>query len=293
MNKISHYCPQSLPEALTLLREHPGARVLAGGTDLVAKWKKSGRADLTLIGIRRIVELGELFEKNGELFIGATVTMDRLADSGLVRGRYPSLSKAASQVGSVQIRNMATIGGNVCNAAPSADTVPPLIIHRAEAVIASSQAERRCPLEDFFLGPGRPALEPGEILKGVLLPRSAANSADIFIKHSRRAGMDLAIVGVALTLTLSPDGRQVAGLRLALGAVGPTPILVRGLETAGRLLEPWGLLGREVADRAAEEARPITDVRGSREYRLAMVRATAAASFEAAVRRLAPAAREF
>ena len=291
MNNVLHYAPQTLAEALSLLAENPQARVLAGGTDLIARWKKSDRADLTLVSLRRIDELARIEADEDGLFIGAAVTMDRLMEPGPVRSTYPALAQAAGQVGSVQIRNLATIGGNAVNAAPSADTVPPLIIYRAEAVIASGQAERRCPLEDFFTGPGRTVLQPGEILKGFRLPPQAAGSAAAFVKHSRRAGMDLATVGAALGLSVAADGFSLSSLRLVLGAVGPTPILVRGLSVVGRSLKSAAALSELIGEQAVLEARPITDVRGSRDYRLAMVRETARACFETAIEGLAQPAR--
>ena len=229
--------------------------------------------------------MSQIQPKAGGLFIGATVTMTSLIESEEVRALYPALAEAAGRVGSVQVRNLATLGGNSCNAAPSADTVPPLIVYKAEAVISGS-AERRCPLEDFFTGPGKSVLKNGEILKGFQLPPPAEFSAAAFVKHSRRPGMDLATVAVASGLSLDSQGGQVAGLRVVLGAVGPTPILVKGLNLTGRSLDNWPPLIKEVCEQAILEARPITDVRGSREYRLAMVGESTAACLEEVIKKL-------
>jgi len=171
----------------------------------------------------------------------------------------------------VQVRNLATIGGNSCNAAPSADTVLPLIVYGAEAVIVSVSGERRCTLKDFFVGPGKTVMEPGEMLKGFVLPKPKPCTVASFAKHSRRAGMDLATVGVAVRICLKKGETVAEEISVALGAVGPVPVSVKGIEKFnGADLSSDNVL-KEIAEYSFEQASPITDVRGSKDYRSKMI----------------------
>ena len=268
MFNVTYFAPNNLSDALDYLSEHKDVRVLAGGTDLIAKWKKIGHPDMDLLDIRNIESFKEISQCENGLFIGAGVTMDTVQYSAVIVEQLPILAEAAGKVGSVQVRNMATIGGNICNAAPSADTVLPLIVYDAEAVIVSKNAEKRCPLKKFFVGPGKTILQQGELLKGVFVPYPAKESGAAFAKHSRRVGMDLATVGVAVDICLSDD--TVGYVRVALGAVGPVPIFVKSLEKFTGAKIGDGVI-EEIAVISADQAVPITDVRGSREYRKDMV----------------------
>ena len=280
MNNVTYFAPETLAEALELLDAHEGARVLAGGTDLIAKWKKSHCFDMKLVDIGRIAELKEIRETTEGLFVGAGVTMTEINESAAIAKKYPILAEAAGRVGSVQVRNMATIGGNVCNAAPSADTVLPLIACNAQTVVCSKTGECKSSLRNFFVGPGKTTLEAGCLFKGLLLPEPAPQTAAFFVKHSRRAGLDLAPVGVAVVLDLDGSGKKLEGIRVVLGAVGPTPIFVKGLEPVFGKDFASKEVGLFVADRAAADASPITDVRGSKEYREEMVRRSVLTCFE-------------
>lgn len=268
MFNITYFAPDKLSDALDYLSEHKEVRILAGGTDLIAKWKKIGHPDMDLLDIRNIENFKEISASENRLFIGAGATMDMVQYNDVIQEKFPILAKAAGMVGSVQVRNMATIGGNSCNAAPSADTVLPLIVYDAEAVIVSKNAEKRCPLKKFFIGPGKTILQQGELLKGFSVPFHAKGSRAAFAKHSRRVGMDLATVGVAVDICLSGD--TIVSAKVVLGAVGPIPIFVMGLEgfTGAKIND--GVI-REIALISADQAMPITDVRGSKEYRKDMV----------------------
>lgn len=269
MNNVRYFSPKTLKDALEYLSENPGVKVLAGGTDLVAKWKKSGFPDMSLMDIRNIASFDDITETPAGLFIGAGATMAKIRYSEVIQNNFPILAEAAGKVGSVQVRNMATIGGNSCNAAPSADTVLPLLVYDAEAVIASKDQERRCPLSEFFLAPGKTVLEQGELLKGFFVPFAHKGVKTAFVKHSRRVGMDLATVGIAVRLNFS-DGLKLTEIAVALGAVGPRPILVSGVEKyVGKKLSKELILN--ISKDAASEASPITDVRGSKEYREKML----------------------
>lgn len=285
MNRIGYFAPSSIMEAVELLGVNERLRVIAGGTDLIVKWKKSRFQDMDIMDIRNIQELYEIKRFQEHLFIGAGLSMSSINESDSVLDGYPILAEAAGSVGSVQIRNMATIGGNVCNAAPSADTVLPLIVYRAEAVIVSKSGERSMPIEDFFVGPGKTIIKQGEMLKGLRIPNPPPRSAGHFMKHSRRAGMDLATVGVGMLLTLG-ENDTVKDLRIALGAVGPVPILVKKMPP---------IVGKSILDKeikelvvsaALLEASPISDVRGSKRYREEMIRENVAVCFAESIKSL-------
>lgn len=267
MNSFDYFSPQSLAEAGVILARYDGeARAVAGGTDLLLKMKAGRLAPKAVVNIKRIPELRGL-SFDGQLRLGALTTLEELKNSTLIREHYPSLAEAARTMASVQIRNLATVGGNLCNAAPSADLAPILIALGAVARIAGPGGERCVPLDEFFLGPGRTVLAPGELLVGLDLPPPEGSA--LYLKHSPREHMDIAVVGVGLALRLS-EGR-CRFVRVVLGAVAPVPLRVRQVEEAllGHSLTS-GLI-QQAARLAAEAAQPIDDVRGSAWYRRRMV----------------------
>ncbi|MBI3243204.1 MAG: xanthine dehydrogenase family protein subunit M [Chloroflexi bacterium] len=267
MNSFDYFSPKSLSEASEILaRYHGEARAVAGGTDLLLKMKAGRLAPKAVVNIKRIPELRGL-TFNGHLMIGALTTLEELKRSPVIHEHYPALAEAANTMASVQIRNLATVGGNLCNAAPSADLAPILIALKAIARIAGPGGERRLPLDEFFTGPGATVLAPGELLVGlkVLRPDGPA----LYLKHSPREHMDIAVVGVGLSLQLK-EGRCESA-RVALGAVAPTPLRARNAEdelTSGPLTADRI---HRAAKLAAEESKPIDDVRGSAWYRRRMV----------------------
>lgn len=271
MHDIKYFLPKSLEEALRYLSENSDTKVLAGGTDLVVKWKKTGCPDMHLMDIRGIEKFSEMYDLPEGFYVGAGATIEQIESCEKIRENYPILSEAASNVGSVQVRNLATIGGNSCNAAPSADTVLPLIVYGADAVIVSVLGERKCQLKDFFVGPGKTVMQPGEMLKGFVLPKPKPCTVASFAKHSRRAGMDLATVGVAVKVCLKKEDKTVEDIAIALGAVGPVPVFVSGLEKFnGADVYSENVL-QEIAEFSCRQASPITDVRGSKDYRGKMI----------------------
>ena len=274
MRRFEYFAPQSLAEAIALFGEKgEGGRALAGGTDLVPQIKEGGKIPLPayVVSLRHLPELrGIEFSESDGLRIGAGVTMAELAESPLVRERYPALADGAGVVGSVQTMNMATVGGNVCNAAPSADTAPPLLAYGALAVIAGPDGERELPLAEFWLGPNATALQPGELLRELRLPVPPPNSGGVYVRRTPRKQMDIAVVGVAVLLTL--DGDRIERARIALGAVAPTPIRSPETEAALEGQTASESLFAQAAQTAAAEARPISDQRGSAEFRRHLVR---------------------
>ncbi len=269
MKRFEYLAPRSLKEALQILSDRPEAIPLAGGTDLLVRVKEGSRSVETLLSLKRVPELRQ-YAHNGTLILGSTVTVGRIAADPRIQQAYTALAVGAGLIGSVQIRNVATVGGNLCNASPSADTAPPLLVLGAQAVIAGAQGERTIPLEEFFEEPGRTALQAGELLTAITLPQPAQRSGSFYLRHTPRARMDLAVVGVAAAVTVEADG-SIVDARLALGAAAPVPLRARQAEAllAGQVLtdELW----REVGATAAREAEPIDDQRASAEYRRHLV----------------------
>jgi len=209
------------------------------------------------------------YDDEGTLSIGALATIRALEISAQVNERHPVISQAAGQLGSVAIRNVGTVGGNLCHASPAADTAPALIALGARAKIAGPAGIRTTALENFFTGPGRTILERGEILTEIQVPAIAPDTKGVYFKHAIRGASDLAIVGVAVVANF--DGGRCRSLRVALGAVAPTPIRATGAERLLEGREPDQALIEVAARAAADESRPITDIRGSAEYRREMV----------------------
>lgn len=269
MLPFSHHTPTSLPEALEwLANENGNAHVIAGGTDLLLQMRNGLKTPKTVIDIKRLPELKAIAYEDGQgLRIGALTTLRELHRSPVILQHYPVLSYAASRMASEQIRAFATVGGNLCNGSPSADTAPPLIAFDATAHLVSLEGARSLPLQEFFTGPGTTALLPGELLREITVPPPAGQA--LFIKHIPRASMDISVVCVAFRLVLAGGICQEA--RLVLGAVAPTPLRARAAEALlpGKRLD--AALIEEAAQAAAAESRPIDDAKGSAWYRKHMV----------------------
>ena len=266
------YQPTSVQEASLLLKDNgPGGRFLAGGTDLVIAMKEKGLVPKYVVDLKRIPGLAGIHENSdGSITIGALTTMREIETSPLIKIKFPFLAQSAAEVGSIQIRNRATIGGNMANATPSADLAPSLIALNATAKIVRANGERTTALEEFFCGPGQTVMTADEILTAITVPKAPSRLVGEYIKFSPREIMDLAYVGVAVAYTLG-EQRLCAGVRIVLGAVAPTPIRARRAEAAieGEVLTE--ALAEKAGEIAAEESKPISDVRSSADYRRAMV----------------------
>lgn len=268
MEAFEYLRPASLAEACAALRASgDAAGVLAGGTDLLVQMKDGARRPQTVVSLRDVPGLRFVRpEADGGLTIGAATRLVDVETSADVLERFPAIAEAASFIGSVQVRDRATIGGNLCNAAPSADTAPILIAHDAAVTLSDGSGERTLPLEDFFTGPGQSVLETGEIMTSISVPPCSPRSHSKYYKTFRSA-MDCCTVGVAANVVFSLDSGLVDDARLVLGAIAPTPIRARECEAALRGQELDEALIDRVAKLAAEESRPISDVRASAEYR--------------------------
>jgi carbon-monoxide dehydrogenase medium subunit len=266
MRRFEYFEPGTLAEAVALLGQHRGrAQALAGGTDLLVELKEQLRRADCVVNIKKIPGIGTLsFDARTGLRIGALVTAREIELSDAVLRHYVSLAQAARELGSIQVRNRATIVGNVCRASPSADTLPPLIADGAEVVIEGRAGRRSLPLEDFFTGPGKTVLAPDELVTELRVPAPAPRTGKVYIKHGRRKAMELATVGVAVSLSDSD-------LRIVLGAVAPTPIRARRAEEIlrGKKIDDAAI--ERAAQAAVKEARPISNVRASAAYRREMV----------------------
>jgi CO/xanthine dehydrogenase FAD-binding subunit len=269
--EFEYHAPGSVEEAVRLLRElGPDALPLAGGTDLLVKMKQRAVAPTHVVNLKGISGLAGIEEGPEGIRIGALTRLRELERSGLVAKRLPLLHETVRAMASVQIRNMATVGGNICNASPAADAAVTLMTLGAEAKVAGPEGVRIIPLSDFFTGPGATDLREGEILTSFLVPRPTEGTGWAFLKLGRTS-LDLATVNVAATLRL--DGGVVTECSITLGAVAPTPLKVASAEEflKGRRATPEAF--REAAEMCCAAIIPITDVRASAEYRMAVSRA--------------------
>jgi xanthine dehydrogenase iron-sulfur cluster and FAD-binding subunit A len=275
--------PESLAELHTLLANcGADARVFAGGTDVIVRLRHGQMRPSALIDLKRVRELSDLPEVHGaSVRIGARVTMTTLLGDERIRRWFPALIEAAAVVGSVQIRNRATLVGNVCNASPAADTVPVLMVHGATVNISGRSHERRTPLSEFFVGPGRTVLQHGEIVTSLDLPIPAGVHGAAFGRLTRRRGVDLATINLSVLLEA---GRAA---RLAFGAVAPTPVM--SIDASGMLdgVREWTTASDEALVTMLEPTSPISDVRGGSDYRAAMLPVLARRTWHTARLRMA------
>lgn len=259
--------PATVAEVCALLQEHgDGARLLAGGTDLLVRMRNGRAAPRVVIDLKRVRDLPKgITAGHSALWVGSLTTMAEVATDPRVWEHFPALTQAAALVGSLQIRHRATLVGNICNASPAADTAPPLLVYGARVHITGPAGDRAVPVAEFFTGPGRTVLGAGELVRSLELPLPTERQGGAFARLSRRKGVDLATASVACLV------RAGGTARVAFGAVGPTPILVD--DESGLLATPVPDAARwsEVIDRLVATARPISDMRASRDYRMAML----------------------
>jgi carbon-monoxide dehydrogenase medium subunit len=296
MKKFDYLKPKTIDEALSLLNQYgKKATLIAGGTDVIVMIKQKTMSPDVLISLRGIPGLDQT-QYDGSLRIGPMVTHRAIEKSRLIRKEFSALSDAADVLGSVQIRNVATIGGNICTAAPSADTAAPLLVLGAQVKIRSLKGERTVPIEAFFKGPGETVLNEGELVTELIIPKPLPNTGSAYWKHQRRLALELPILGVSALLsldkskvscsdmlcttspistilhTMEQDELICKEVRIALGVAAPTPMramkaenLLRGKKISDELLE-------EVAETASKEAQPRDTLRAEAWYRRDMIR---------------------
>lgn len=263
LSKFNYLKPKSLDEALAYIKENPGTKLLAGGTDLMIVLRRNMEIVDHVLDIKDIPETKRFEYKAGEgLFIGASVTVNEISECDVVAEKYAAVKEAADSLASYQLRNRATLVGNLCNASPGADLASPLLVFDAVVHIAGPNGIREVALENFFTGVKRTVLVPGEIVIGVMLPDVKAGDTSVFLKQARIKGHDLGIAGVSIRRT--GEGKHCVGMT----AVAPTPIRLRNLEESLQS-KPFSA---ETAEWLNEEIKnhikPISDIRSSAEYRL-------------------------
>jgi carbon-monoxide dehydrogenase medium subunit len=272
MENFEYFEPKTVQEAVGLLVKYKrAAKLLAGGTDLMLGMKEGFVQPRYLINLKTIKGLDKIaYSKKGGISIGSLTTWTAILSSGAILEHYPILREAASLIGGYQIRNRGTIGGNICHASPSADSAPALMVYGAQCVVSGPRRERVIPIEEIFSGAQKTSLKPGEILTGFRIPTPDPKSKGCYLKFSPRKAMDLPIVGVGALVRASNGTFEE--VKIALGAVAPTPIRARKAERflVGKPVSDPSI--RQAAEEAVNESRPITDLRASREYRLGLVR---------------------
>jgi CO/xanthine dehydrogenase FAD-binding subunit len=260
------------PSEVHLYLQQPGAHLLMGGTDLFPQMREGRLIPRLVIDVKRLPGITALTEDKDGLVFGAAVTMNELARDPAVRARYTALSDAAGSVGSYQLRNRATVGGNLCNASPCADTAPAMTLFEATLELSTQEGPRLTTAGEFFRGPGLTALARGEFLASIRLPRLPHGSTSCYLKLGRSRLGDLSLVGVAALGYADHQSESGYHFRLALGSVAPVPLRARAAEDLLATRPPGEKTFAAAADAAMEAALPIGDVRAGIEYQRAMVR---------------------
>lgn len=274
MGAFAYVVPTRLDEALTVLSEHAGlgrrAQVLAGGTDLLVQMRGLDREPRTIVDIKKLAETNRLDLGSDPIFIGAAIPSAVLNENADFVALLPGLAEAADLIGSTQIQGRATLGGNLCNASPAGDTIPAMIAVGAVCVIAGSGGTRRLPVEDFVTGVGTNALKADELLLGLEVPQPAPRTGNAYLRFIPRTEMDIAVAGCGVSVTLDESGTCTAA-RVGIGAVAPTALLVPAAAEAlvGTKLDDAALAAAGQA--CSEAASPISDKRGTADYRRKVV----------------------
>ncbi len=265
MQAIEYLAPTSLDEAIKVLASRgPTARVLAGGTDVIIQAREGRRDVRVMVDVKQIAETTDLkLAPDGSLRVGAATACARIYADAEIARRFPALIDSASLIGGIQIQSRASLGGNLCNSSPAADSIPTLIVLGAVCEIAGPSGRRAVPVEDFCTAPGQNVLQPGELLVALTFPSPKPNSGAAFERFIPRNEMDIAVVNAAASVTLSADGSKFESARVAIGAVAPTPLFVKAAGDAlgGKPVSSETIDAAGAA--AAAAAKPITDMRGS------------------------------
>lgn len=267
LTELVFQAPTSLREALGLLgMAQAGTRPLAGGTDLIVQMRSGRIQPQCIVDLKRIPELVGIKPDGAGFLIGAATSCAEIGEHAALNQAWPGVVEAARLIGSTQIQGRASIGGNLCNASPAADSVPALIAAAAVCVIVSANGRREIPVEQLLVAPGKNGLAANELLQAIRLPARQARSGDAYLRLIPRTEMDIAVVGVGVNLTIDASGRIVAA-RVAIGAVAPTAVLVKAASDAllGSTLDDAAL--QKLAATARAACKPIDDKRGTIAYR--------------------------
>ena len=287
MEAIEFTTPKTLDEAVQAMASAGDrARALAGGTDLLVQLRGGRRSADLVVDVKDIPELNEIsYSPQSGLTIGAAAACYQIYANADVAANYPGLVDSASLIGSIQIQGRASLGGNLCNSAPSADAIPPMIALGSVANIAGPNGSRQVAVEDFCTGPGRNVLEPGELLVSINVPAPAPNSGANYLRFIPRNEMDIAVAGVGSAVVLDGSGQNFVSARISLASVAPTPVFAReaGDSLAGKAVSDEAI--EEAARLAMEAAVPITDMRGTIRQRIHLVGVLTRRTLNNAIRR--------
>ena len=273
MRRFEYLEARTLRQAIGMLQRHgEQARIVAGSTDFLVRWRAGFWHPDYVVNIQHVPGLSRVtYTRRNGLRLGALVTIQMLEQHPAIRQHYPALAAAAASFAGVQVRNLATVGGNICNASPSGDTLPVLLVYGAECRLSGPDGHRQVPLAQLFTGPGQTVLAHDEVLTELTLPPPPPNTGSLYIKHSPRGAMDIATVGVASAVTVDSRSGVCTDARVALGAVAPTPLLAHAAEELLRGKQPDEEALQAAAELAMSSATPIDDVRGTADYRRQMV----------------------
>ena len=268
MQAFDYIAPKNVDEAISLLASQNGnAKILAGGTDLIVQLREGRRKAGLIIDVKHIPELTQITHDGNGLRIGAAASCHDICADPIVQRQYPGLVDGIHLIGGVQIQSRASVGGNLCNASPAADSIPALIVHNAICNITGQGSSRTLPVEEFCIAPGQNALKAGEFLVSINVPTPKEKFGAGYLRFIPRNEMDIAVVGAGVSIVLDADGKRFVSARIALGAVAPTPLFASsaGDFLAGKDLTRANI--KEAARMAQAIARPITDLRGTAEHR--------------------------
>jgi CO/xanthine dehydrogenase FAD-binding subunit len=285
VTQIQFSAPTSVDDAIRQLSDGGnGAKILAGGTDLLVQLRAGYLRPDLIVDIKKIPELRQIQQENGGFRIGAAVAGAELSEHAEVKNSWPGVVEGLDLIGSTQIQGRASLGGNLCNASPAADSVPAMIAAAATCAIAGPNGRREANVEDIVTAPGQTSLAPGEFIVSFFLPARPAHSSDAYLRFIPRTEMDIAVVGAGVSLSLDDTGTCVAA-RLSLGAVAPTPLLVDTGAAAliGTTVDESVLA--QLSKAASAACNPIDDKRGTIEYRTKVAGVLARRAAEIALRR--------
>ncbi|MEM0244359.1 MAG: xanthine dehydrogenase family protein subunit M [Zestosphaera sp.] len=264
--EIEYVRVSELDEALRLLSRKEDVKVLAGGTDLVVDLKIGRYKPKTIVDISGIKSLRYIVDEGDKVRIGALTRMQDIVESPVIREKLPVLAEAASMLGSWQIRNMATVGGNLCNASPAADSAPPLLVHEAKIKLTSIEGTREIPITEFFTGPRKTVMYKTELLHEIVVPYDADFAKSYsYVKVGRRNSFTLSVVAIAAVLKIR--NKRIEDVRIALNAVAPTPVRARSVESFLKGKEVRSDVIEGASELVLNDISPISDVRASAEYR--------------------------
>jgi carbon-monoxide dehydrogenase medium subunit len=273
LHEIDYVSPKSIDEAVQAMASRgEQARALAGGTDLLVQLRGGRHTANLVVDVKEIPELNQIsYDAQSGLTIGAAAPCYQIYQNSDVASVYPGLVDAASLIGSIQIQGRASLGGNLCNSAPSADAIPLVIALGGVAIIAGPNGTREVAVEDFCTGPGRNVLEPGEILVSIHIPVPGAHSGANYLRFIPRNEMDIAVAGVGSSVVLDESGQNFVSARISLASVAPTPVFCQeaGASLAGKPVNDESI--EEAAQKAMADAKPITDMRGTIRQRVHLV----------------------